>query len=53
MVAVVAMLPCMRSSMAVRTLASATGGYQAEMLQFGFQAVADSRDSPFMRMARR
>jgi hypothetical protein len=25
------------------SLASATGGYQAEMLQHGFQAVADSR----------
>jgi 2-polyprenyl-6-methoxyphenol hydroxylase-like FAD-dependent oxidoreductase len=35
------------------SLASATGGYQAEMLQYGFQAVADSRDNPFMRMARR
>jgi 2-polyprenyl-6-methoxyphenol hydroxylase-like FAD-dependent oxidoreductase len=35
------------------SLASAAGGYQAEMLQYGFQAVADSRDNPFMRMARR
>ena len=35
------------------SLASATGDYQAEMLQYGFQAVADSRDNPFMRMARR
>jgi len=35
------------------SLTSATGGYQAEMLQYGFQAVADSRDNPFMRMARR
>src|SRR5262249_14663427 len=35
------------------SLASATGGYQAEMLQYGFQAVASSRDNPFLRMARR
>ena len=35
------------------SLASAASGYQAEMLQYGFQAVADSRDNPFMRMARR
>ena len=35
------------------SLASAAGGYQAEMLQYGFQSVADSRDNPFMRMARR
>ena len=35
------------------SLASAAGGYQAEMLQYGFQAVAASRDNPFMRMARR
>jgi len=30
-------------------MASAIRGYQAEMLQYGFQAVADSRDNPFMR----
>jgi 2-polyprenyl-6-methoxyphenol hydroxylase-like FAD-dependent oxidoreductase len=35
------------------SLASAAGGYQAEMLLYGFQSVADSRDNPFMRMARR
>jgi 2-polyprenyl-6-methoxyphenol hydroxylase-like FAD-dependent oxidoreductase len=35
------------------SLASATSGYQAEMLHYGFQAVAESRDNPFMRMARR
>ncbi|HEV2370827.1 MAG TPA: FAD-dependent monooxygenase [Streptosporangiaceae bacterium] len=35
------------------SLASAASGYQAEMLQYGFQAVAASRDNPFMRMARR
>jgi 2-polyprenyl-6-methoxyphenol hydroxylase-like FAD-dependent oxidoreductase len=35
------------------SLESATGGYQAEMLRYGFQAVAESRDNPFMRMARR
>lgn len=35
------------------SLASATSGYQAEMLQYGFQAVAESRDNPFMRMAGR
>lgn len=35
------------------SLASATAGYHADMLQYGFQAVAESRDSPFMRMARR
>jgi hypothetical protein len=28
-------------------------GYQASMLRYGFQAVADSRDKPFPRMARR
>jgi 2-polyprenyl-6-methoxyphenol hydroxylase-like FAD-dependent oxidoreductase len=35
------------------SLAAATGGYQAEMLEYGFRAVADSRDSPFMRAGRR
>jgi len=35
------------------SLASAIRGYEAEMLQYGFQAVADSRGKPFMRMARR
>jgi 2-polyprenyl-6-methoxyphenol hydroxylase-like FAD-dependent oxidoreductase len=35
------------------SLASAIGGYHAGMLQYGFQAVADSRDNPFLRMARR
>jgi 2-polyprenyl-6-methoxyphenol hydroxylase-like FAD-dependent oxidoreductase len=35
------------------SLASAIRGYQTDMLQCGFQAVADSRDNPFMRVARR
>jgi cation diffusion facilitator CzcD-associated flavoprotein CzcO len=34
-------------------LAQAIRGYQADMLRYGFQAVADSRDKPFLRMARR
>jgi 2-polyprenyl-6-methoxyphenol hydroxylase-like FAD-dependent oxidoreductase len=34
------------------SLTAATGGYQAEMLQYGFETVAASRDHPFMRMAR-
>jgi 2-polyprenyl-6-methoxyphenol hydroxylase-like FAD-dependent oxidoreductase len=34
------------------SLGPAIRGYQAEMLQYGFQAVADSRDKPFMRTAR-
>ena len=35
------------------SLASAVRDYQADMLQYGFRAVADSRDKPFMRAARR
>ena len=35
------------------SLASAIRGYEAEMFQYGFQAVADSRDNPFMRTAGR
>jgi len=35
------------------SLAAAVRGYQAGMLQYGFQAVADSRDRPFMRAGRR
>lgn len=35
------------------SLAQAIRGYQADMLRYGFQAVADSRDKPFLRMARR
>lgn len=35
------------------SLASAIRGYETGMLQYGFQAVADSRDRPFMRMAQR
>jgi hypothetical protein len=35
------------------SMASAVHGYQAGMLEHGFRAVADSRDNPFMRMARR
>ncbi len=35
------------------SLAPAIRGYEAGMLQYGFQAVAGSRDQPFMRMARR
>jgi 2-polyprenyl-6-methoxyphenol hydroxylase-like FAD-dependent oxidoreductase len=35
------------------SLASALRGYQTAMLEYGFQAVADSRDKPFMRMAQR
>jgi 2-polyprenyl-6-methoxyphenol hydroxylase-like FAD-dependent oxidoreductase len=42
-----------RMASGTASLASATGGYQADMLRYGFQAVADSRDNPFMRMARR
>jgi 2-polyprenyl-6-methoxyphenol hydroxylase-like FAD-dependent oxidoreductase len=34
------------------SLASAVAGYQEEMLRYGFKAVADSRDKPFLRMAR-
>jgi 2-polyprenyl-6-methoxyphenol hydroxylase-like FAD-dependent oxidoreductase len=42
-----------RMASGTASLASAIRGYQADMLQYGFQAVADSRDNPFMRMARR
>jgi 2-polyprenyl-6-methoxyphenol hydroxylase-like FAD-dependent oxidoreductase len=42
-----------RAASGTASLASATGGYQAGMLSYGFQAVADSRDNPFLRTARR
>jgi 2-polyprenyl-6-methoxyphenol hydroxylase-like FAD-dependent oxidoreductase len=42
-----------RAASGPASLAPAIRGYEAGMLQYGFQAVADSRDKPFMRMARR
>jgi 2-polyprenyl-6-methoxyphenol hydroxylase-like FAD-dependent oxidoreductase len=42
-----------RAASGESSLASAIRGYESEMLRYGFQAVADSRDRPFMRMAQR
>jgi len=33
------------------SLASAIRGYEAEMLKYGFQAVTDAREKPFLRMS--
>jgi 2-polyprenyl-6-methoxyphenol hydroxylase-like FAD-dependent oxidoreductase len=42
-----------RTASGTASLVSAIRGYETEMLQHGFRAVADSRDKPFMRMAQR
>jgi 2-polyprenyl-6-methoxyphenol hydroxylase-like FAD-dependent oxidoreductase len=42
-----------RTASGTASLASAIRGYEAGMLQYGLQAVADSRDKPLMRMAQR
>jgi 2-polyprenyl-6-methoxyphenol hydroxylase-like FAD-dependent oxidoreductase len=42
-----------RTASGTAPLASAIRGYEAEMLQYGFQAVADSRDRPLMRTGQR
>lgn len=38
-----------RAAHGTTSLAQAIRGYQVHMLQYGFQAVADSRDNPFLR----
>ena len=42
-----------RATSGTASLASAIRGYETGMLQYGFQAVADSRDKPFMPVPRR
>jgi 2-polyprenyl-6-methoxyphenol hydroxylase-like FAD-dependent oxidoreductase len=39
-----------RAAAGTISLASAIRGYEADMLEYGFKAVADSRERPFMRM---